>query len=167
LRDERELAGGRHAGGETGVELGAGRQDAKAVWADEPQSGGTRRLLAGLGERAFSVSKARGDDDRGRRTFFAGGGDDAGDRLWGRRDHQQIGCLPQLLDGFDGFDPLDLAVVRVDETDRSFEPGAAEVSQHGATGRCLTRACPHHRDRSRRKQLVETIGRHRPTDPMS
>jgi hypothetical protein len=31
------------------------------------------------------------------------------------------------LDGFDGFDPLDLAVVRVDETDRPFEAGGAKV----------------------------------------
>jgi hypothetical protein len=117
LRDERELTGGRHAGGETGVELGAGRQDAKAVRAHEPQSGRARRLLAGIGERAFSVSKPGGDDDRGRRAFFAGRGDDAGDRLRRRCDDDEIGCLAQFLDAFDGFDPLDLAVVRVDETD--------------------------------------------------
>src|SRR5262249_26552166 len=140
LRNEGELAGGRHAGGETGVELGAGRQDAKAIWADEPQSSGTRRLLASIGERAFSVSKPRGGYDRGCRTFFPGRGDDTGDRLRGRRDHEQIERLWQLLDGFDGFDALDLAVVRVDETDRSFEPGSTKVSQHRTTRRRVTRA---------------------------
>ena len=39
LRDQREVAGRRHAGGEAGIELGARRQDAEAVRADEPQAG--------------------------------------------------------------------------------------------------------------------------------
>jgi hypothetical protein len=163
LRDEGELTGGRHAGGETGVELDARRQHAKTIRADESQAADARRLLAGIGERAFCVPKPGGDDDRGCRPFFTGRRDDAGDRLRRRRDHEQIGRLWQLLDGFDGFDPLDLAVVRVDETDRPFEARGAKVSQHRTTGRRVTRACPHNRDRSRRKQLVETIGRHRPT----
>ena len=52
--------------------------------------------------------------------------DNARHGLRGRRDHEQIGCLRQLLDGFDGSDPLDLVVVRVDEADRSFETRVCE-----------------------------------------
>ena len=55
--------------------------------------------------------------------------DDAGDGLRGRGDYEQVGCLAQLLHGFDGFDPLDL-VVWVDKADRPFEPGAAKISQN-------------------------------------
>jgi hypothetical protein len=84
-----------------------------------------------------------------------------GTGLWRCRDDEQIGRRSQLLDGFDGFDSLDLAIVRVDETDRSSETGAVKVSQHGTAGRRFAWARPHDHDRSRREQLVETIGRHR------
>src|SRR6516162_2793847 len=50
--------------------------------------------------------------------------------------------------------------MRVDQADRSFEPGAAKVSQDRAAGRRFARARTDHRDRARRKQLVEAIRRH-------
>ena len=110
-------------------------QPAGTAGADAPAGQGTPAIP---GERAFAVSKPGGDDDRGRRAFFAGRGDDAGDRLRRRRDHQQIRCRSQLVDGLDGFDPLDLAVMRIDQTDRSFEPGGVFAS--GVKRRCRSRS---------------------------
>jgi hypothetical protein len=53
----------------------------------------------------------------------------------GHRDDEQIGCLSQLVDSLHGFDPLDLTIVRVDETNPSLETGAAKISRHSTTGR--------------------------------
>ena len=71
LRHESEISRGRHARGETGIELGARRQHAEAVWADQSEAGGPGRFLAGVGQRAGSVRETGGDDDRGRRAFLA------------------------------------------------------------------------------------------------
>ena len=66
LRDEREVAGAGHAGGEGGVELGARHHDAEAVRADEAQPAAAGGRLACLGDRARPVAEAGGDDDRRR-----------------------------------------------------------------------------------------------------
>jgi hypothetical protein len=73
--------------------------------------------------------------------------------------------MAQLLESFDGLDAFDLGVARIDEANRSFEPGGAEISQDRASRRTLPRAPTHNRDRPRRKQLVETVGRHRSNRP--
>ena len=39
----------------------------------------------------------------------------------GHRDHDEVGCVGQLIHGPDGADPFDLVVVRIDEMDRAFE----------------------------------------------
>ena len=161
LRDEGEIAGRGHARGKAGIEVGARGQDAEAVGADEPEAGCTCGLLAGVGERAFSVPEPCGDDDCGRGAHLPGRGDDAGHRWRRRRDDEEIGRLRQRIDGPDGPDPLDLAMARIDETDRPFETCAAKVFQNGATGRGFARASPHDHDRAGRKQSVQTIGRHR------
>jgi hypothetical protein len=160
VRDQGEIAGRGHPAGKAGIEVGARRQDTEAVGADEPEAGRTCRLLAGGRERAFSVSKPGGDDDCGRCAFFAGGSDNTGYRWRRRRYDEKIGRFRQLVDGFDRSDPLDLTVVRINETDRSLETCAAKVFQDGATGRGFARASPHDHDRAGRKQSVETIGRH-------
>ena len=160
LRHQSEIAGGRHPRRKTGIELGARRQHAEAVGADQPEAGGARRPLAPIRKRTGSVPEAGGDDDRRRRTFFAGRFHDAGDELRRCRDHDQIGCRRQVLNGFDRLDAFDLGIARVDEIDRSRKCRRTKIAQHGATGRGCARACSHDRHRPRRKQLVETIGRH-------
>ena len=160
---EGEIADGRHAGGEAGIEPGARRQHAEAIRTDQPQAGRARRFLAGVGERAVAVAEPGCDDDRGRGASFAGRGDDTGHGLRRRRDHDEIGCLRQLLQGPDSFDSLDLRVMRIDRDRSILEARVSQVPQYGAARRRFARASPDDRHRSRREQLVETIGRHRPT----
>ena len=158
LRHQGKIADGRHARCETGIELCARSQDAETVWADEPEAGHPGRLFAGVGERAGSMPEPGGDDDCGRRSPFAGSGDDAGHGGRGRNDHQQIGRGLQFLNVFDCLDALDLGIMRIDQSDRSFESGPSKISQYRTTSRILTRASPHERDRSGTKQLVEAKG---------
>ncbi len=158
LRDQRDIAGRRRVRGEARIELGARRQHAEAIGTDEPQAGGARRLLGGFGQRPRTMAQPRGDDDGGGRASCAGLGDDAGHRLRRRGDHDDVGRDRQRLDGLDRFHALDLVVVRIDEMDRAFEAGAAQVGEHGpARGRqARTRADDRHR--FRREKLVEPIG---------
>ena len=81
-----------------------------------------------------------GDDDCGRRSPFAGSGDDAGHGGRGRNDHQQIGGGWQFVDGPDRPYSFDLAIVRVDEMDCSLEPRFSKISQYRTAGRIFTGA---------------------------
>src|ERR1700730_15052834 len=106
------------------------------------------------------MSKPRGDDDGGRRSLFTRSGDDIRHGLRGRRDHEQIGRLQEILNGSDRSNALDLVVMRINEADCSLETADSKVSQYGTAWRCFAPARTHDCDRPRRKQLVETIGRH-------
>ena len=55
----------RHVGGEARIELGAGRQHAEAIGADDSQPVAARRPLDRVGERSGSMAEPRRDDDRG------------------------------------------------------------------------------------------------------
>ena len=99
------------------LSLARGDTMPEAIGADQSEAGRSRRFLAGIGKRAGSVPKAGSDDDRGRRTFFAGHFHNAGDRARRRRDHQQIGWRRQILNGLDRGDAFDLAIARVDQRD--------------------------------------------------
>src|SRR4029077_315644 len=105
------------------------------------------------------MSKPCGDDNSSGRSFFTRSGNKVRHGLRGRGDHYQIGRLWEILNGLDGSNALDLVVMRIDEADRALETTASKVSQYGAARRCFARARTHDRDRLRRKQLVEMIGR--------
>ena len=60
LRYQSEIAGGRHARRKAGIELGARRQHAEAVGADQPEAGRPRRFLAAIGRQSrFRVRDRR------------------------------------------------------------------------------------------------------------
>ena len=73
------------------------------------------RARGGFGQRAWTVTEARGDDNRGGDAFGAGGGDEA--RHLRRRcgDDDNIRCVGQVRNAFDRGDAFNLAVVRIDE----------------------------------------------------
>jgi hypothetical protein len=107
------------------------------------------------------MAEAGGDDNGGRRAFGSGRGDDRRHCRRRHRDHHEIGRIGQIGVGFDRLHPLDRAVVRIDQMDGAFEAAADEVRQHGTAGRSRARTGADDGDGSRRKQLVQSIGRHR------
>ena len=151
----------RHAGGEARIEFRARRENAEAVRADQPHAAGARGMLARLRERARAVSETRGDDDAGRHPLAPGVCHDRGDALRRCRNDDQIGWPRQVVESADRTDALDLVIVRIDEPDLAHEAGLAQVAQNRAPGRGAARACTNERDRLRREQSLEAVGRHR------
>ena len=66
LRDQRQVSGTWHVGGEAGVEICAGHHDAKTIRSDQPHSIFVRGTLGGFRQRARAVAEPGGDDERAR-----------------------------------------------------------------------------------------------------
>ena len=115
LRDQCEVAGGRHVGRKAGVESGRGDRHAEAVGANKPQAVRPRGLLRGVGERVGAVTQSRGDNDRRRGTLRTRRRDDLGYRRRGRRDHDNVGHRGNRLDGIDRRQAVDVFVIWIDD----------------------------------------------------
>jgi hypothetical protein len=159
LRDQSQIAGARIRGGKAGIEVRARYQQAEAIGTDEPQPLRPRDRRAAFGERPCAVAEARRDDDRARRTLVGDGGDGLGHHGRRNRDDGEIGYGFQLLVRFDRADAVDVVIARIDQMDGALK--AAQVAHNSAPDRPLARARADHGDRVRRKQFVQTIGRHR------
>ena len=65
----------------------------------------------------------------------------------------------------DGCDTVDLGIARIDEAEFALELGFANIVENGAADRAMARTGPDQRDGMRRKQIFQTIGRHRSLVP--
>ena len=130
----RSPAGGIRAA-KLALSLARRRQNAKTIGSDEPQAGCARGPLAGVGKRTCAMPKPRGDDDCSRHAFFAATprrcrGTEAADAAMTSRSGAPASSWMVLT----ARDPLNLAVVWIDEADRPFEPGAAKIFQDRTPG---------------------------------
>ena len=99
----------RHARGKARVELHRRNEDAETVGADDPQSRCAGRAFDGFGQRARTVTEARGDDDRGGATPGAGGGDHRRHLRRRRSNDDDIRCVRKIGNAFDARDALNLS----------------------------------------------------------
>src|SRR3954466_14104651 len=67
----------------------------------------------------------------------------------------------QFCDAADGRDTVDLVIARIDEAEFALELGFANIVENGTTDRAMARTGPDQRDGMRRKQIFQTISRHR------
>ena len=101
------------------------------------------------------------DNDGARRTVAARLIDQACDGTSRRGQDNEFRCKSQLCDAVSGRDTVDLVVARIDEAEFALELGLANIVENGAADRAMARTGPDQRDGMRRKQILQTIGRHR------
>ena len=101
------------------------------------------------------------DDERAGGAAFSGLIDDIGDGLCRRRNHHEFGHERQLVEPSDGGKAIDLRVARIHQAELSAKVRLADIAENGPADRSLPRTGANQRDRARRKQIFQTIGRHR------
>ena len=147
LRNQGEIAGGRHPAGEAGIEVGAGHDQAETVRSEHPQpvgaGGGARRLRI----RAGAMAEAGADDHGCRDALGAGGGDDSRNLRSGRGDHQHVRRLADGIETCHRLHAVDLRMARIDKMYGTRETTFAQVAQRNAAERTLARTGADDRDR--------------------
>ena len=160
LGDEREIASARHPGREACIEIRGGRHDPEAVRTDDAQTLFAGGAFGSLRERPSAVPEPGREDDRGGDAGPGRPRDDLRHRIRRRGNDRDIGRRIDGIDAGGRRDPLDLAVVRIDQSEGTGKARGAQIAQHRAADRALTRARAHQGDRARTEQLFEPIGRH-------
>jgi hypothetical protein len=101
------------------------------------------------------------DNDRARRTATACLVDQAGDRFCRRGDNDQFRDEGQLAEAIDRGDTIDLGITRIHQAEFALELGFTDIAEDGTADGPLAGTGPDERDRTRRKQAFQAIGRHR------
>lgn len=145
LGEEPDPPGGRHLGGEGGVEadLGGGVDDPEGVGADDPhpvRAGLPHELALPLPAGGPALGVTGGEDDQPLDAVLAAVRDDLRHPFGGDGDDRQVDGFPDGGDGgvrgdaveLDGFGrPAGLTERRVDRVHASGEPGPQQVAEHG------------------------------------
>ena len=158
LRNQREISRPRHVRGKTRIEAHAGHHDAQAVRPDQPHAVFAGRSDRGLLQGPRSVTEPGRDDQRARRAASSGLIDNAGNRARRRRDDHKLRHERQLVEAVHRRDAADLGMTRIDEAELSREASLLNVLQNGASNGDRAGARTDERDRTRRQQVLQTIG---------
>ena len=161
LRDQRQISRRRHVRGKARIEADAGHHDAQAIRPDQPHAVFSRGPLRRIRQRARTVAEPGTDNDRARRAAASRLIDQACDGAGRRGEDNEFGRKSQFCDAADGRDTIDLVIARIDEAELALELGFANIVENGAADRAMARTGPDQRDRMRRKQIFQAIGRHR------
>jgi hypothetical protein len=106
------------------------------------------------------MTKSGGDNQRARRTQFSRFIDNAGNGTGRRSENHELGYERQFSEAGDSRNAVDVPVTRIDDAEFALEPRRSNVSDDGVADRPRARTCSNQCDRTRRKQIVQTVGRH-------
>ena len=161
LRDQRQMSRSRHMCGKARIETDARHHDAEAIRTDQPHAVFLRGPLRCIRQRTRTMAEPGTDNDCTRRPAAARLIDQARDGVRRRGEDNEFGCKSQFCDAADGRDAVDLMVTRINKTEFAFEFTFTNIVENGAADRTMARTGPDQRDGLRRKQIFQTIGRHR------
>ena len=161
LRDQRQMSRSRHMCGKARIETDARHHDAEAIRADQPHAVFLRGPLRCIRQRTRTVAEPGTDNDGARRPAAARLIDQACDGAGRRREDNEFRRKSQFCDAADGRDAVDLVITRVNKTEFALELAFTNIVEDGAANRAMARTGPDQRDGMRRKQIFQTIGRHR------
>src|SRR3954447_25623841 len=101
------------------------------------------------------------DNDGTRRAAAACLIDQVWNRAGWRGQDNEFRRESQFCDAADSRDTVDLWIAWIDEAEFALELGFANIVENGAAHRAMARTGPDQRDGMRRKQIFQTISRHR------
>ena len=161
LRDQRQISRRRHMRGKARIETDARHHDSQAIRADQPHAIFLRGPLRCIRHRTLTVAKPGADNDGTRRAVAARLIDQAWNGAGRRGEDNEFRRKSQFCDAADRRDTIDLMIARIDEAEFALELGFSNIVENGTADRAMARTCPDQRDGMRRKQIFQTIGRHR------
>ena len=100
------------------------------------------------------------DNDRARRSAAARLVDQAWNRAGRCGEDNEFGRKSQFCDAANGRDTINLVIARIDEAELTLELSLTNIVENGAADRTMAWTGPDQRERMRRKQIFQAIGRH-------
>ena len=158
--DQRDIAGLRGVCGDAGIEPRMWGDHAKAVRAQHAHALGACGRFHLRGQRTGALAQPGGEDDGPRHAQLGGLAHHLRQDAGRHRDHHQVRNPRQVLEPLDRAHAVDLGVARADPADLPGKAAGAQVADHRAAGRAITRAAAHHGHRTRAEYGLQVIGTH-------
>ena len=146
--------------GEARIETHIGHHDAEAVRPDQPHAIFLRGAFGGFRQRSCAMAEAGRDNERARAAAPSRLVDETRHRAWRRGDHHEFGDERHVAETANGGNAVDVGITRIDEGKFALEFRLADVVQNSPANGPLPRTAADQRDRARRKQVLQAIGRH-------
>ena len=117
------------------------------------------RSVASASDPAI-MAEAGADNQRARAAAPSRLVDETGHRACRRGDHHEFGDERHFAETANGGNAVDVGITRIDEGKFALEFRLADVVQNGPADGPLPRTAADQCDRTRRKQVLQAIGRH-------
>src|SRR5712671_555837 len=119
-----------------------------------------RGAFGSVRQRPRAMAKPGGDDQSARRAQLSCLIDDACDGSGRCSNHHKFGYEWQPTKAADRGDAINVGIMRIDESKLAPESRLSNIVKNGPPDGASPRARPDQRERTRRKQIFQTIGRH-------